>query len=240
MVTRIPIEKYAPERVKMSYDDYLTWARDDQIMEWVNGEGITYMPPVSIHQNIVGFLYTLINTYNQHFQSGFVFQAPFEVKLWPDGPSREPDLLFLSQQNKDRLSEKRLNGAPDLVIEVISPGSVSEDRVRKFNEYEQAGVQEYWIIDPRPHQQQGDFYRRGEDNLFESVDLDEHGVFYSTVLPQFWLNVAWLWQDPLPSTQLIFAEIMLTNEGLPLDLKQAYQTLYDVLQAQQHPNKSDG
>ena len=139
------------------------------------------------------------------------------------------DLVFIRQENLSKLTPERFEGGPDLVIEIISPGSVSEDRVRKFTQYEQAGVREYWIIDPRPHQQQADFYVLGEDNLYHAAPLAADGRYQSTVIPNFWFNIDWLWTDPLPNPQLTLAEIMISIEDLPADVKSAYQALHEAL-----------
>jgi Uma2 family endonuclease len=216
-------------RRKMSYDEYLEFAGDAQIIEWTNGEAIIYMPPTDKHQDISRFLSTLIDMFVQIFNLGMLRYAPFEVKLWPDGPSREPDLIFVRRENLIKLTPERFEGGPDLVIEIISPGSVSEDRVRKFAQYEQAAVQEYWIIDPRPHQQQADFYVLGEDDLFHAAPLAGAGRYRSTVIPDFWFSIDWLWREPLPNPQLALAEIMISIEDLPADVKSAYQALYEAL-----------
>jgi Uma2 family endonuclease len=177
----------------------------------------------------VSFLGQLLDSFIRFFDLGTLILAPFEVKLWPDGPSREPDLVFIRHENLSKLTDERFEGGPDLIIEIISPGSVSEDRVRKFIQYEQAGVQEYWIVDPRPHQQQVDFYVLGEDNVYHAAPLEEDGRYHSTVIPNFWLNIDWLWQDPLPNPQLALAEIMTSIEELPAKVKATYQALYEIL-----------
>ncbi|MDX1520631.1 MAG: Uma2 family endonuclease [Anaerolineae bacterium] len=231
--TKDMVEENTPHRVKMSYADYLEAAGDSQIVEWVEGETINYRPPTNTHQNISRLIFLLLDSFIQFFKLGVIIYAPFEVKLWPDGPAREPDILFISNENLPNLGKKRLNGGPDLIIEIISPGSVTEDRVRKFSEYERAGVKEYWIIDPRPHQQQADFYRLGDDGEYHDVSVEADGRFYSQVLPNFWLSVAWLWQEPLLNPQLGFAEIMLSIDDLSDEIKDAYQALYNVLNAQE-------
>ena len=138
MITRTAIE--LPKRTKMSYEEYLEHASETRLMEWVDGEVIEYMPAGYLHQNIIRFLLALLNSFVETFQLGVVLPAPFETKLWSNGPSREPDILFISQEQLSKLTNKRFEGSPDLVVEVVSPGSVSEDRVRKFSHYEQAGV----------------------------------------------------------------------------------------------------
>jgi Uma2 family endonuclease len=223
------VEAPTARHLKMTYDKYLEFADDAQIVEWVEGEVIVYMPPIYKHQDIVSFLGQLLDSFIRFFDLGTLILAPFEVKLWPDGPSREPDLVFIRHENLSKLTDERFEGGPDLIIEIISPGSVSEDRVRKFIQYEQAGVQEYWIVDPRPHQQQVDFYVLGEDNVYHAAPLEEDGRYHSTVIPNFWLNIDWLWQDPLPNPQLALAEIMTSIEELPAKVKATYQALYEIL-----------
>ena len=91
----------------------------------------------------------------------------------------------------DQLQTQRFVGGPALVIEIISPSSVTADWVDKFSEYERAGVEEYWLIDSRPYQEQADFYQL-QDGKFEAVPLTDEGIFHSAVLPHFWLKPAWL------------------------------------------------
>lgn len=229
MVTSVVSAIRQPERRAMSYEEYVEFAGETRIVEWVDGEAIVYMPPLYEHQVIVSFLNNLLRVFNDLFHLGTVIVAPFAVRLWPGGPVREPDLLFVRAENLHKLSARQLDGAPDLVIEIVSPGSVTEDRVRKFAEYEQAGVPEYWLIDPRPHQQQADFYHLSNDGVYQPVPLDENGIFRSRVLPQFWLNVAWLWTEPLPNAQLILATIVKDAPGLPEEVKAAYRALYHSL-----------
>ena len=223
------LTKEKPTRLKMGYEEFLAWADEDTHAEWVDGEVIVHMPPVYMHQDIVVFLGSLLRSFVQFFNLGRIIVAPFEVKLWPNGPSREPDILFISTGNLSKLTPERFAGGPDLVIEIISPGSVAIDRVDKFSEYQQAGVREYWLIDPRPHQQQADFYRLGEDNLYHPAPIDEAGRYHSTILPGFWLKLDWLRQDPLPNPQLPLAEIMISLETLPAEVRQAYRALYEAL-----------
>jgi Uma2 family endonuclease len=83
-----------------------------------------------------------------------------------------------------------------LVIEIVSPESVGRDRGEKFVEYEAGGVREYWLIDP--DRQQAEFYQLDETGRYHLAAIDKDGRFHSTVLPNFWLQVDWLWQEPLP------------------------------------------
>jgi Uma2 family endonuclease len=160
---------------------------------------------------------------------GEVFDAPFEVKLWPDGPSREPDALFISRERLPALTSKRFEGAPDLVIEVISPTSVTIDRVDKYLEYERAGVREYWIIDPRPRQEQADFFVRGESGRFVSAPVDEDGVYTSTVISGFRLRLDWLQRPEETDAERALAWMLADAPGVPDDLRALYRQMLELL-----------
>lgn len=199
-------------RLKMTYDEYLAWAGEENFLaEWVAGEVIVHMPATQLHQSVSAFLYTLLKLFVEMFRLGRVFYAPFEMKLSPSGPAREPDVLFVSTANLSQLTERRLNGPADLVIEIVSDDSVTRDREDKFFEYEAAGLPEYWIIDPRPQRRRAYFYQLDDRGRYQPVTLDANDAYHSRLLPGFWLKPDWLWQDPLPDpltalTQVVGAE----------------------------------
>lgn len=191
----------------VAYETYLELAGDNQIVEWVDGEIIFHMPAREEHQALSGFLYQLLSLFIALFKLGEVRYAPYEVKLWPDGPSREPDIFFVKRENLDRLTSRRFVGAPDLVIEIVSQESVRRDRHDKLREYEKAGVSEYWVIDSRPGRPLANFYRLQEDGAYALVGTEEDERVDSSVLPGFWLNPAWVWQTPLPDTLKLLLEM---------------------------------
>ncbi len=212
------------QRLSMSYEEYLAFAPDSQKVEWVNGEAIIYMPATPSHQNMVIFLASLLRMFTQLFNLGTIHLVPVEVKLWPDGPSREPDVLFIARDGRAQETSKRIEGAPDLVVEIISPGSVTVDRRDKYQEYEQAGVKEYWLIDPRPQQPKVTIYVLDPESFFIPTLPDDKGYYHSSVLPHFWFKLEWLQQFPL--TELALAEIMLTITDLSSADKAFYQSTY--------------
>ena len=216
-----------------SYEAYLALPDDGRLVEWVDGEIIEHMPATTTHQSIVIFLVSLLRAFVERLALGTVLAAPLEVKLWPDGPSREPDVLFIARDGRAHVDDKRVIGAPALVIEVVSPASVTLDRITKFREYEQAGVREYWIIDPRPHQQQADFYVRDEEGQFMPAPVGEDGVYRCAVLPGFRVRPDWFrlsrLDDALPDAQLPLAEMLADAPGLPDDLRAAYRELARLL-----------
>ncbi|CAA9228289.1 MAG: N-acetylmuramoyl-L-alanine amidase [uncultured Chloroflexia bacterium] len=183
----------------MSYDEYLEWAGSDVRAEWKDGEVIVFMPVKKYHQRVVQFLHVVLEHFVTALRLGAVGVAPIEVRLSPQGPSREPDLFFVGNDSLPRWTDTRLEGGPDLAVEVISDDSVGRDRGDKFYEYQEAGVSEYWIIDPRPGKERADFYALDADGRYQPVLADADGVFHSRVLAGFALPLAWLWQDPPPS-----------------------------------------
>jgi Uma2 family endonuclease len=96
-----------------------------------------------------------------------------------------------------------------LFIEITSPESLLRDRGEKFAEYELAGVQEYWLLDSE--RKRADFYVLGTDGRYRLVALGEDGVYHSQILQGFWLNVAWLWQEPLPRVLKVLSGLGVTG-----------------------------
>jgi Uma2 family endonuclease len=196
------------QRLRMTYEEYLAWADEDVHAEWVNGEVIVQMPPKEPHQRVVAFLMQLMGLFIQLFQLGRLLPAPFEMRAKPDGSSREPDLLFVAREHLDRLSQERLSGPADLVVEVVSDDSVARDRADKFYEYQDAEVKEYWILDPRPGRERTDFYVLDEKGRYRPVPPGPDGRYHSTELPGFWLQVDWVTSAEPPEVLTALAQIV--------------------------------
>jgi len=202
-----------PPAGKISYEEFLEWLDEDTRAEWVDGEVIVVSPASTRHQQLAGFLEKVIGLYVEHRQLGQVLSAPFQMKL---EHGREPDLLFVATEHLSRLKETYLEGPADLVVEIVSPDSVGRDRGDKFYEYAKGGVQEYWLIDPQI--KWADFYRL-EGDRYRPAFSGEEGIYRSEVLPDFWLRVEWLWQEPLPSPLRAVAEIA----GVDPELVEAFE-----------------
>ena len=130
------------------------------------------------------------------------------MKPTPDSNSREPDILFVAQENLYRIGQSKLEGPADLVIEVISPESAYRDTVDKHREYEAEGIREYWIIDHRTGKESALFYVLADNGRYRQVKPDPNGIYRSTVLADFWINTHWLWSSPQPSELEAFALIV--------------------------------
>ncbi|NUQ38607.1 MAG: Uma2 family endonuclease [Caldilineales bacterium] len=183
-------EPLQPER--LTYEEFLAWADEDTLAEWVDGAILMTSPASNEHQDLVRFLTTILSVFVEAHALGVIRPAPFQMKLTH---GREPDLLFVAAQHQNRLHSSYLDGPADLVIEIISPESVSRDRGEKFIEYEAGGVPEYWLLDPQ--RCWAEFYHlQGE--RYRLAFAGGEGEYHSTVLPGFGLRVQWLWQQPLP------------------------------------------
>jgi Uma2 family endonuclease len=177
----------------MTYEQFLHWDDENEHVEWVNGEVVPMPPITDAHNDVDNFLMTMLRTFVEHYDLGVVRSDPFQMKTGPDLPGRAPDILFVAKRNRRRLHRLYVEGSADLVVEIISPGSRTVDRVTKFREYQSGGVREYWLIDP--DRRRAEFYRRGRDGLFHLIALEE-GIFRSTVLKGLWLKAEWLWRRP--------------------------------------------
>lgn len=211
MLTVADAPARAPTKSKITFEAFLDWCDEDTHAEWVNGEIVMTSPASIFHQRITLFLARILSAYVEQKQLGEVFISPFLMRL-PNVPSgREPDILFVRAENAKRLRETYLDGPADLVVEIISPESIARDRGEKFVEYEQAGIPEYWLIDPL--RQRAEFYALDAQGKYAWLNPDARGVVHSRVVAGLWLRAEWLWQDPLPLEPSILAEIRASQKG---------------------------
>lgn len=180
----------------MAEEEFVAWCDEDTRAEYVDGEVIIMSPESVVSETVRGFLYKVLSWFVETHELGMVFGPHLQVRLRP-GLWRVPDLIFISHGRQHLLRPNHLEGAPDLVMEIVSDDSVERDWRTKYHEYEQAGVREYWVIDP-PHQRVG-VYRLNEAGRFEDVPIQE-GAFHSSVVNGFWIRPEWLWREPLPNT----------------------------------------
>ena len=187
----------------MTEEEFEIWCDEDVRAEYVDGEVIVHTPASTRHNDMMWFLGTLLNMFVTHHDLGRLLGPELQVRLRP-GLRRVPDLLFVAKARTDVIHENHIEGAPDLVIEIVSPDSVVRDWREKYFEYEAAGVQEYWVIDPQTRRM--DTYRLTDEGRYTMVPFEE-GVYRSQAIPGFWLRPDWLWQDPLPNVLDIAREL---------------------------------
>jgi Uma2 family endonuclease len=188
---------------KMSYEEFLD-SYDEVHAEWVDGKVIPMSPPSDQHQDLSGFLTALLRLFVEAKQLGVIRPAPFQMKMEGRRSGREPDILFVAREHLDRMKKNYLDGAADMVVEIVSPESFGRDRGDKFYEYEQGGVREYWLIDPI--RKRAEFYHLEDDGLYRPATIGVDGTFRSRVLNGLELKVDWLWQEPLPLLMTVLKE----------------------------------
>jgi Uma2 family endonuclease len=188
---------------RMSYETFLDWLDEDTLAEWVEGEVIMTSPASDSHQDLAGFLTAVLRVFVESRGLGWVRSAPFQMKLATSG--REPDLVFVTSDQLDRVRRTYLDGPASLAVEIVSPESAGRDRGEKFYEYERAGIPEYWLLDPQTRR--AEFYQLGSEGQYHLTAPDKEGVYRSTVLLGFWLRVDWLWQRPLPRILDVLREL---------------------------------
>jgi Uma2 family endonuclease len=159
MVTKIepvasptPAQADWPAQGQWTYEDYLRLPDDDG-KRYEIIDGVLYMAnaPDFDHQFTVSELHLQMGLFVKEQKLGLVLTAPFEIHLPGIARPVQPDVFFIAAERQPRSGAKFFEGAPDLIIEVVSPGSVRLDRTIKFSAYERAGVREYWLADPRTH-----------------------------------------------------------------------------------------
>ena len=140
------------KKARYTFADCLIWEENERI-EIINGEAIMMAPPSRTHQEISGALFAQLYNFLEGKKCR-VYAAPFAVRLFEqDGEAPEdvdtmvePDLSVVC--DRDKLDNHGCKGAPDLVVEILSPSTRRHDRLVKLDLYQRAGVREYWIVDP--------------------------------------------------------------------------------------------
>jgi Uma2 family endonuclease len=191
----------------MTEEEFEAWCDEDVKAEYVDGEVVVHSPVSTRHSDVVLFLAGLMRIIVQQHDLGRVLGPELQVRLRP-GLRRVPDLLFVAKERADMIQPTLVEGAPDLIVEIVSPDSVERDWREKYLEYQAAGVGEYWVVDLE--YQRMAVYRLSEERRYQAVSAEE-GVYRSQVLPGFWLRTEWLWQEPLPNELDVVREMGLLS-----------------------------
>ncbi len=134
------------EKRKYTYEDYLKTPEDERY-ELIEGELLMTPSPITRHQRISRKIEFILEKFVTKNDRGEVFDAPYDVYL-DDENVVQPDILFISKERLNIIGEKNIQGAPDLVIEIISENTAYRDFVQKKRLYARFGVREYWVVIP--------------------------------------------------------------------------------------------
>ena len=132
---------------KLTYEDFLLLPEDGNRHEVIYGEHCMTPAPATRHQRISMRLSGALFTFLEEHPLGEVFAAPIDIVL-SETDIVEPDLVFIASARAEIVTEQNIQGAPDLVIEILSPGTRRRDELVKRKLYASFGVREYWIVDP--------------------------------------------------------------------------------------------
>jgi Uma2 family endonuclease len=146
-VVTVAVPIVGPPQGRWTYADYAALPDDGNRYEII--AGVLYMTPApgTGHQSISARVVTFLVTHVEFAGLGRVFAAPVDVELAPDTVV-QPDIVVVLSANLHRITPSRIIGAPDLVVEILSPGTAGYDRREKQDAYARSGVGEYWIVDP--------------------------------------------------------------------------------------------
>ena len=177
-------------RIVLTYEDYCALPDDGRRYEIIEGELYVTPSPSVAHQRLAGNLLVTLHTWVRAQAAGEVLIAPFDVIL-ARTTVVVPDLVFVSRERLGIVTGRGVEGAPDLVVEILSPGTASRDRVEKAQIYARHGVRHYWLADPdarvlEVYELTGGQYR-------ETARLTAGATFTPTLFPGLAISLSSLW-----------------------------------------------
>jgi Uma2 family endonuclease len=173
---------------RLTYEDYLQLPEDGKQYELIEGELILNPAPVPRHQWIALNVAAELRAYQRQHGGGRAFGAPIDVVLMDDVVV-QPDVIFIRTERMSIVGATNIQGAPSLVVEVLSEGTRRRDETIKRKLYERSGVDEYWIVDPAIDVVK--IYRRSGDAFVRAAEIgtETGGEITSPLLPGFALDV---------------------------------------------------
>jgi Uma2 family endonuclease len=188
---------------RMTEQEFVDWCTDETWAEWIDGRVLVMSPVNYKHAKLTAFLIRLLGTFAEEEDLGEVVSEPFQVRFVRLRRRRSPDLIFIGKNRLPNPEDTQLEGAPDLIIEVVSWESQNRDRREKFLEYQAAGVREYWIVDSVSETVEANILKGGKYvQVGPKVD-----IIQSKVLPGFYIKPAWLWRSRFPSVSSLLKEM---------------------------------
>jgi Uma2 family endonuclease len=179
---------------RVTFEEFCRIVPDGQKADLIDGVIHMASPDNWDAANLFGLIFRLMGDYAEMHELGYVLGPRVAFRLGKRG-GPEPDVAFLRKDRSHLARRGYVDGPPDLAIEIVSPDSVARDYAAKRQQYREAGVPEYWIID---EESQSVTLLRLDSRGRYREGRPREGKFASGVLPGFFLRPEWLWQDPLP------------------------------------------
>lgn len=196
---KIQTERVCEERTvfvssrPISFEEFLKRYGEDDEVELIDGVVVERISAQLSHERQYAWFFSILHQYTETHQLGIVLGSRSAVRI-TEFRGRLPDILFVRKERLSIVQEKAIYGAPDLIIEIISPGDRRSDLIALETDYRMIGVAEIWLID-----QKGRRVRvlRKRERGYEEEILRE-GILRSEVVEGFWLKVEWLFTEPRP------------------------------------------
>jgi Uma2 family endonuclease len=188
----------------MTERQFVDWRPEKVCAEWDDGKVILMTRTSGEHSDITVFLVRLLAAFVEHHDLGIVRGPEFQMRLAGQRKDRIPDVLFVSNARMHSVRKDDLNGPADLAVEVVSRDSVVRDWRTKYQEYERAGVREYWVIDPLAKRFEA-YALRGK--TYRLLPVDDQGRVFSKTLRGLHVRPAWFWKSPLPKMTAVLKEV---------------------------------
>jgi Uma2 family endonuclease len=154
-----------------TYEDYCKLP-EGAPYQLIGGELVMTPAPGTYHQLISSELEYQLKSFNYEKNAGVVLDAPVDVYLG-ESETYQPDIVFIGRDRKEIIEPGRINGSPDLVVEILSPSTAYYDLRKKFKVYEKSGVKEYWIVDPEDKSVQVFVLSNGKFALDQEVGMGD-------------------------------------------------------------------
>ncbi len=182
---------YLTQRKVFTYQDYLELPEDNDQYQVINGDLVMTPAPYTIHQRVSINIVDKLIQFLKSNPIGRILYAPVDVVL-SETNVFQPDILFVANENSKIITEKNITGAPDLVIEILSPSTGYYDLTEKKDVYAEFGVKEYWIVDLK--KQSIEFYTNETKKFKSEQRLETSGILKSRVLDSFEISLQKMFQ----------------------------------------------
>jgi Uma2 family endonuclease len=187
----------------ISEEEFYRLADEDSNWEYLDGRIVMHSPASNRHEDLFRFLLTLLSTYLDERRNAVVRGSRYPMRLDANW-SPEPDILVVREHRRHLMTARRLEGPADMVIEIASESDPGLDYREKLPRYRQAGIEEIWIINPF----ENEVLVEVKTTAGYATQVLPSGRLESKVLPGFWIEVSWLWQEELPPTLRCLREIV--------------------------------
>lgn len=183
-----------PPIKRVTFDEYLDWLTEEKQADLIDGVIYMQSPPSDVHERIFIFLSGILNAFVVRRKLGVVRGSRTTLKF-SEANGTQPDIVFISNASRQRIHPYYMDGAPEVVVEILSPSTRKLDRGKKMALYAKHGVIEYWQVEPE--NQMAEFYQN-HNGAWLPMPVSDDDIFHSEAIPGFWLNTNWLFAEEEP------------------------------------------